>query len=149
MPDDSIVLMGGWAGRSAMNDVWRSQDNGTTWTQLTGNAGWKERDRHSSVVTPTGSLILMGGDTGNSDANDVWRLIPVGSSIQNPYHTYTLPGSYQVTLQVFNADGYDRIRMMGYITVKPAGGNNSPASGSDDHILNQVKKFIRNILLRK
>jgi len=33
MPDGSIILMGGYDGSSWLNDVWRSTDNGVTWTE--------------------------------------------------------------------------------------------------------------------
>ncbi|MCK9592509.1 MAG: PGF-pre-PGF domain-containing protein, partial [Methanoregula sp.] len=54
---------------------------------------------------------------GISSINDVWRLIPAGSSAQNPSHTYTTPGTYQVSLQVYNTSGYDSMRKAGYVTV--------------------------------
>ena len=40
MPDGSIVLMGGMgSGGVYKNDVWRSTDNGATWTQVNTSAG--------------------------------------------------------------------------------------------------------------
>ncbi len=48
MPDGSIILMGGYVGfpqGNSLNDVWRSTDNGATWTQMTANAGWSARAR--------------------------------------------------------------------------------------------------------
>jgi hypothetical protein len=115
MPDGSIVLMGGYdGGIRYKNDTWRSTDNGATWTQVTASAGWSGKVGHSSVAMPDGSIVLMGG---YYDKNDVWRLMPVGSSAQNPLHTYTVPGIYQVALQVYNAGGYNSIRKTGYITV--------------------------------
>ena len=122
MPDGSIVLIGGLTGdiyrETDANDVWRSTDNGATWTQMTASAGWSARESHSSVVMTDGSLVLMGGNTfASGRKNDVWRVIPTGSSIQNPSHTYTAPGTYQAALQVYNADGYNSTRKTGYITV--------------------------------
>ena len=114
MPDGSIVLIGGWNlydGQS--NDVWRSTDNGTTWTQLP-NAGWSPRQSHTSVAMPDGSIVLMGG------GNDVWKLQPAGSNAEDPMHTYTAPGTYTVTLQASNAGGYDSTRRTDYITVTAA-----------------------------
>jgi hypothetical protein len=87
MPDGSIVLMGGHGSGGWKNDVWRSTDNGATWTQLP-DAAWSARNAHSSVVTPDGSIVLMGGFAGYSTYyNDVWLLNPAGSSEQNPSHT--------------------------------------------------------------
>jgi PKD repeat protein len=120
MPDGSIVLLGGTNGAYPYyNDVWRSTDEGATWTQVSASAGWSGRIP-SSVVMPDGSIVLMGGWDG-SDKNDVWRFISVGSSAQNPSHTYTKLGTYQVALQAYNAGGYNSNQKVGYITVNPPG----------------------------
>ncbi len=117
MPDGSIILMGGYDG-TIYNDTWRSTDNGRTWTQVNASVGWIARYGHSSVVMPDGSIVLTGGcDTTFPDENDVWRLIPTGSSVQNPVHTYTAPGTYQVALQVYNSKGYNSTRKVGSIIV--------------------------------
>ena len=116
MPDGSIVLMGG-SSNGRMNDVWRSTDNGATWTQLTASAGWSARTSPSSVVIPDGSIVLMGGYDSGGQKKDVWRLTSVGSSIQNPLHIYTQPGTYSVTLQAYNNGGYNSTRKISYITV--------------------------------
>jgi len=118
MPDGSIVLMGGFDGLvTYMNDVWRSTDNGATWTQATGSAGWLARYCHSSVAMPDGSIVLMGGATNGVLTNDVWRIVPTGSSVQNPSHTYTTPAIYPVALQAYNHNGYNSTRKAGYIHV--------------------------------
>jgi hypothetical protein len=98
------------------NDVWRSTDNGATWTQLP-NAGWSARRFFSSVAIPDGSIVLTGGWDASYYYNDTWRFQPVGLSAQNPSHTYTATGIYTVALQVFNADGYNSMRKTGYICV--------------------------------
>jgi PKD repeat protein len=64
---------------------------------------------------PDGSIILTGGGTPGSD--DIWRFQTAGSPAQNPTHTYTMPGTYQATLQSYNADGYNSTRKTGFITV--------------------------------
>lgn len=65
---------------------------------------------------PDGSIVLMGGLDGIFK-NDVWRLMPAGSLAQNPSHTYTAPGIYQVAMQAYNTNGYNSTRKTGYITV--------------------------------
>jgi len=138
MPDGSIVLMGGFNNNvNYVNDVWRSTDDGTTWTEANASAGWTAREEHTSVAMPDGSIVLMGGDkTGNIMSNDVWRFMPAGSSVQNPSHTYTVPGIYNVSLQAYNAGGYNSTQEPGYITVKPpqapapvAGFSGTPTTG--------------------
>jgi PKD repeat protein len=118
MPDGSIILMGGKdTGGNPLNDVWRSTDEGYTWNEVNANPGWSGRFGISSVTMPDSSIVLMGGRNNNNPFNDVWRLMPAGSSAQNPSHTYTAPGTYQVALQAFNAVGYGSTRKAGYITV--------------------------------
>jgi PKD repeat protein len=109
MPDGSIVLLGGLGGLW-MNDVWRSTDHGATWTQVNSSSGWLARCWQSSVVMPDGSIVMMGGTNKSSELNDTWRFNPSGSSAQNPSHIYSRPGTYQVTLQVYNTEGYTSIR---------------------------------------
>jgi PGF-pre-PGF domain-containing protein/uncharacterized delta-60 repeat protein len=121
LPDSSIVLMGGRSSSGTQNDeVWRSTDDGATWTEVNSSAGWSVRHQHSSVVLPDGSIVLMGGwswEGSNYFRNDVWRLTTAGSSEKDPYHTYTEAGTYQVTLQAYNSEGYNSIIRTDYITV--------------------------------
>jgi PKD repeat protein len=99
-----------------MNDVWKSTDNGATWSQITENAEWFARNCHSIVSMPDGSIVLTGGYNGGN-RNDVWRIMPAGSSVQNPSHTYSEPGIYRVSLQSFNIAGYNNKLKNDYITV--------------------------------
>ena len=80
--DGSIVVMGGHDGSNIFrNDVWRSTDNGVTWTEETANAPWTGRAVHSSVALPDGSIVLFGGNNGMSGRlNDVWRSTDYGAT---------------------------------------------------------------------
>jgi hypothetical protein len=119
LTDGSIVVLGGEdRSGNARNDVWRSTDKGASWTQETAIAGWSARDAHSSVVMQDGSIVLMGGYDGGGKRNDVWRFLKAGSVEQHPEHTYALPGTYSVTLQVYNPDGLTSIQKAGYIIVQ-------------------------------
>jgi PKD repeat protein len=120
MPDGSIVLMGGYGSSiPGRDEVWRSTDNGATWTLLTSNADWPARTGATSVAMPDGSIVLMGGEQtpGFGPYNDAWRLVPTGSSAQNPSHIYTTPGIYQVALQAYDVAGYSSIRKANFIGV--------------------------------
>jgi hypothetical protein len=63
--------------------VWRSTDNGATWTQVTAHAGWSARHSFGSVVMPDGSILLMGGydSTGRTGVkDDTWRSTDAGAT---------------------------------------------------------------------
>ncbi len=117
LPDDSLVLLGGNDGDTRYNDVWRSTDRGETWVQLTDDAAWVARTLHAAAALSDGSVALLGGDDGNGKLRDVWRLVTAGSTDQHPQHGYLNPGLYNVTLQVFNPDGANRITRIEYVTV--------------------------------
>jgi PKD repeat protein len=82
LPDNSIMLMGGYDDYSHTNDTWRSYDYGVTWN-LVGmtNAQWSARSGHSSVAQHDGTIVLTGGfatddshGTHNGPKNDTWKL---------------------------------------------------------------------------
>ena len=62
------------------NDVWRSTDQGATWTQVSANAEWSARYGFGSVVLADGSVVLMGGGDGSTLWNDVWRSTDQGAT---------------------------------------------------------------------
>ena len=74
--------MGGDDGSfsTSKNDVWRSTDNGATWTQITASAEWVGRYSHTSAAMPDGSIVLIGGFTPNGIMNDMWRSTDNGAT---------------------------------------------------------------------
>ncbi|MDD1719583.1 MAG: hypothetical protein LUQ25_05960, partial [Methanoregulaceae archaeon] len=108
LPDGSLVAIGGRRNfQNFVNSMWRSTDNGGTWTVIQDqSAGWDARKYHSSVMFPDGRIVLMGGESSTSDRNDVWILETASSRVQNPTHTYTVAGIWRVTFQAGNSEGY-------------------------------------------
>jgi len=91
LPDGSIVSMGSYninfaAGRLGIaniyyNDIWRSTDQGATWTEMNASAGWTPRTGASSVALPDGSIVVMGGNRqDNGYSNDIWRSTDQGAT---------------------------------------------------------------------
>ena len=85
LSDGSIILMGGDDGGSLFtfsrkNDVWRSTDQGATWTRLTANAGWNGRFGHNSVVALSDDTIILIGGVGRNWYNDVWKSTDQGAT---------------------------------------------------------------------
>lgn len=119
LPDGSIVIMGGYdKDGNHMNNVWRSADNGATWTQLTSSAAWSGKAYQSSAAIANGSIIVMGGvDSSDHYTNDVWYLETATSFAKNPTHTYSSNGNYKVSLQAYNSDGYSNSIKTDYITI--------------------------------
>jgi N-acetylneuraminic acid mutarotase len=116
LPNGDILVMGGFGHSGYLNDVWRSADDGETWTQLD-DAGWFGRCFQTSVVLPDGGVLVMGGDDYVEYESDVWRLETAGSQVQNPQHIFNENGNYTVVLQAFNAEGISRITKQDYIRV--------------------------------
>ena len=103
MPDGSIILAGGSHYPATYNDTWRSADKGRTWTQVNTSSGWTARDNQKGAGLVDGSILLAGGYDLDGEKNDTWRFQPAGSTVQNPLHTYIVPGTYNVSLQVSNS----------------------------------------------
>lgn len=100
MPDGSIVLMGGFALERIdntwqfinVNDVWRSTDNGATWTLMTADAAWSPRGGQGSIVTKDGRIVLIGYTHG---INDIWSSTDNGATweIMNPHAEWSTRSS--------------------------------------------------------
>lgn len=57
----AVVLAGGCTGAVALSDVWRSDDAGGTWEQLSSAAAWAARRGGDMAASSAGWLLLMGG----------------------------------------------------------------------------------------
>ena len=76
-----------------------------TGSPLSGAAPLQVTFSDGSTGSPTGWSWTFGDGT--------------GSSQQNPSHTYSQPGTYDVTLQVSNAGGSNSFTRLGYVQVAP------------------------------
>jgi PKD repeat protein len=80
MSDGDIILMGGYDNSNALNDTWKSTDDGVTWTLVNASSGWEARQQHSSIVLSDGSILIMGGLTNDYvSIGDTWRSTDKGS----------------------------------------------------------------------
>ena len=77
MPDGSIIITGGstFPAGVRMNAVYRSTDEGTTWTRLS-DAPFSPRDCAGYGIDSKGNLMLTGGSVGNAGtgSSEVWIL---------------------------------------------------------------------------
>jgi len=71
----AVLVMGGRTGSSPtfmdFNDVWVTNDGGTTWDELTSAAPWGVRSRFGTATTST-AVLVMGGMYPANLYNDVW-----------------------------------------------------------------------------
>ncbi len=58
-----------------LNDVWRSNDKGTSWSLVTSTAPWSGRYGHSSVALDSNTIVLMGGDAATSKCTSSWKTV--------------------------------------------------------------------------
>ena len=141
LPDDSILLMGGGyflgdTTEMSFDDVWRSMDQGATWTQMTDHAEWEKRRSHTSDVLPDGSIVLIGGFKTYNDYNDVWRSTDQGATWEQMTDDAEWIGRYNHT-SVALPDG--SIVLMGgnWIEWFPIS-ENTPLNENPESILNDV-----------
>lgn len=118
LPDGTIVLMGGGAeNEEYLHDLWKSPDNGVTWTPVQVDSAWSGRAAFSTVLLANGTITLMGGYNLTGLKNDVWQFSPSGSSLPNPIHTYQSAGRYSVALRVSDNTSFSETVKPGYLTV--------------------------------
>lgn len=74
LSNGSVVVASGLGQSSTFHDVWRSDDAGATWAQVTDQPPWPARSHGGAVRLPGDELILAGGavDVESGMLNDVW-----------------------------------------------------------------------------
>ena len=71
---DVLVIGGNKNGGTYLNDVWRSSDNGRTWSQIINAAPWSARRGFQAVVLSNNDILIMGGERPlYYGLSDVWR----------------------------------------------------------------------------
>jgi len=84
--NDTVVVMGGFAGYNFYNDMWTSSNGGKHWTKATQTPGWAGRSFFGAAVLPSGGVMVLGGwlsGWGNDNVsvgNGVWVLPAVGNA---------------------------------------------------------------------
>ena len=153
MPDSSILLMGGsLSGASGIRDVWRSTDNGSTWSQINTTPWGAGKFLGGSVQLPNGSIVVFGGFS-TSYTNDTWMFSPQGDATENSVHIYNSFGTFSVALKSYNLAGYNSTIKSYYIFVNPqyyaygdsitraTGYDLLNASGFDCYLLNMTRRY--------
>jgi hypothetical protein len=72
-------LSGGHDGRSQLQDVWASADEGLSWTQVCHSAQWHGRQGFCTVALNE-HLYIMGGFGGSTRFNDIWKSSDCGKT---------------------------------------------------------------------
>merc|ERR1712224_327888 len=78
----SVIIAGGMGGQGGLLvDVWRSDDEGSSWQRSIEVAPWSARVGHAAVAVGDRSLVLLGGlNAANSPLGDAWRSVDCGRS---------------------------------------------------------------------
>ncbi len=97
LDDDSLLLLGGESDGMVRNDVWRSVDDGVTWTELNADAGWPARRDFAAVQQPGGDIYVMGGrggPLGLEPLNSVWRSSDGGENWQQRFDSPSMSATF-------------------------------------------------------
>ena len=70
-PNAGIYVIGGTNGTNLFNEVWKSTDDGATWSQVATGIRFSARTVHSSVSVGS-DIYVIGGFTG-SRSDEVWK----------------------------------------------------------------------------
>ncbi|MCH8486478.1 MAG: T9SS type A sorting domain-containing protein [Candidatus Cyclonatronum sp.] len=94
LSDNTLIMMGGETASGAMNDVWRSEDEGRTWQRVLGNAGWDPRRDFAAAVSSGDVLYVFPGNNpgSTSRAQDVWKSENGGESWVKTFDFAGIPG---------------------------------------------------------
>lgn len=108
LSDGTLLIIGGYCpGPDEVypNDVWKSTDNGVTWTLVTDDAGFGPRSSFASTVLSTDKVVVMNGYFGydidnrytdvwgSEDAGETWSLLNAAPGWRRRSQNYavTLP----------------------------------------------------------
>ena len=80
LSDGTMRLFGGRTATGNTNDVWKSTDEGITWSNITITPGWSPRRGFGYALLSDGSIVVSGGYDGSTLYNDTWRSTDGGST---------------------------------------------------------------------
>jgi hypothetical protein len=77
-----LYLINGWANGITLQDVWKSENGGVSWTPQTLVAPFPGRKYHATVFYPddTAMLVLGGLNASGATLNDVWASTDKGQT---------------------------------------------------------------------
>ena len=91
----NLYVLGGTSdgGTTVFDDVWKSEDEGATWTQVAGSKRFPARTHHSCVVDSNGHFYVIAGqgetgfdgDESQDSLNDIWKSTDSGVSWERVY----------------------------------------------------------------
>lgn len=125
----TMILMGGETGSTTtVNDVWKSTDNGVTWTLQTAAAGWSTRTNFGVTYGQTwkdselNQIIVMGGSGPNPATaiteGRIWYSGDDGATWSSREVTAEKAANVQVTMPTIRALHQVRDRTLGEATLQ-------------------------------
>jgi hypothetical protein len=83
--DGTILLLGGMDCNHVYNQIWKSSDEGITWTLQNANPDWNARSDFGSVILPDESIVIFAGLAMYGDGGDDWDYWGSGNDVWRSY----------------------------------------------------------------
>jgi hypothetical protein len=108
LPDYKLLITGGTITGGRTNNTWMSDNNGTTWTNITTASAYPPRNYHnerSTVVLPSGDVVIVGGMCSPTEpCNDTWTTTTQGVTWSNATVNHPIPYSGQYVVALSNTE---------------------------------------------
>lgn len=100
--DDAVILFGGFFADKAtgkimcFNDIWRSEDGGRSWSQVSPAAQWSGRYQHAAEISSLDEIFVIGGlDSSLNRCGDAWRSRDMGQTWTQITHVAAWEARYE------------------------------------------------------